>query len=74
MDSVREGEDGKIWENGIETYKISCMEQVANLGSMHDTACLGLVHWEDPEIKFSTSVGSSKKQESPRKTHVFLLY
>ena len=49
MDSVGEGEGGKIWENGIETYKISCMEQVANLGSMHDTACLGLVHWDDPE-------------------------
>ena len=24
MDSVREGEGGKIWENGIETCKISC--------------------------------------------------
>ena len=25
MDSVGEGEGGKIWENGIETCKISCM-------------------------------------------------
>ena len=25
MDSEREGEGGKIWENGIETCKISCM-------------------------------------------------
>ena len=24
MDSVGEGEGGKIWENGIETCKISC--------------------------------------------------
>ena len=24
MDSVGEGEDGKIWENDIETCKISC--------------------------------------------------
>ena len=24
MDSMEEGEGGKIWENGIETYKISC--------------------------------------------------
>ena len=30
MDSVREGEGGKIWENGIETCKISCMKQVAS--------------------------------------------
>ena len=49
MDSVGEGEGGKIWENGIETCKISCMKRVASPGSMHDTGCLGLVHWDDPE-------------------------
>ena len=49
MHSVREGEGGKIWENGIETCKISCMKRVASPGSMHDTGCLGLVHWDDPE-------------------------
>ena len=41
MDSVREGEGGKIWENGIETCKISCMKRAASPGSMHDTGCLG---------------------------------
>ena len=45
MDSVGEGEGGKIWENGIETCKISCKKRVASPGSMHDTGCLGLVHW-----------------------------
>ena len=49
MDSVGEGEGGKIWENGIETCKISCGKRVASPGSMHDTGCLGLVHWDDPE-------------------------
>ena len=49
MDSVGEGEGGKIWENGIETCKISSMKRVASPGSMHDTGCLGLVHWDDPE-------------------------
>ena len=49
MDSVREGKGGKIWENGIETCKISCMKRVASPGSMHHTGCLGLVHWDDPE-------------------------
>ena len=49
MDSVGEGEGGKIWENGIETCIISCMKRVASPGSMHDTGCLGLVHWDDPE-------------------------
>ena len=38
-----------IWENGIETCIISYMKQIASPGSMHDTGCLGLVHWDDPE-------------------------
>ena len=49
MDSVGEGEGGKIWENGIETCILSCMKRVASPGLMHDTGCLGLVHWDDPE-------------------------
>ena len=49
MDSVGEGEGGKIWENGIEICIISYMKRVASPGSMHDTGCLGLVHWDDPE-------------------------
>ena len=44
-----EGEGGMIWENGIETCIISYMKRVASPGSMHDTGCLGLVHWDDPE-------------------------
>ena len=43
-----EGEGGKIWENGIETC-IIYMKRVASPGSMHDTGCVGLVHWDDPE-------------------------
>ena len=38
-----------IWENGIETCIISYKKQIASLGSMQDTGCLGLVHWDDPE-------------------------
>ena len=48
MDSVGKGEGGKIWENDIETCIISCMKRVASPGSMYDTGCLGLVHWDDP--------------------------
>ena len=47
--SVEEGESGMIWENGIEICIISCMKRVASPGSIHDTGCLGLVHWDDPE-------------------------
>ena len=49
MDSVGEGEGGMIWENGTETCIISYVKQIASPGSMHDTGCSGLVHWEDPE-------------------------
>ena len=49
LDSVGEGEDGMIWENGIETCILSCKKQIASLGSIQDTGCLGLVHWDDPE-------------------------
>ena len=44
-----EGEGGMIWENGIEICIISYMKRVASPDSMHDTGCLGLVHWDDPE-------------------------
>ena len=49
LDSEGEGEGGMIWENGIETCLISYMKQIAHPGSMQDTGCLGLVHWDDPE-------------------------
>ena len=44
-----EGEDGMIRENDIETCIISYEKRTASLGSMQDTRCLGLVHWDDPE-------------------------
>jgi len=48
MDSVGEGEGGKIWESGIETCKISYRKRVASPGLMHDAGCLGLMHWDGP--------------------------
>ena len=53
-----------IKNNGIETCKISCMKQVASPGSMHDTGCLGLVHWDDPE----------KEKKKKRKMVTITLY
>ena len=37
------------WENGIETCIISYVKRIANPRSMHDTGCLRLVLWDDPE-------------------------
>ena len=44
-----EGKGGVIWENSIETCIISYMKRVTSPGLMHDTGCLGLVHWDNPE-------------------------
>ena len=49
LDSEGEGEGGMIWENGIETYILSCKNRITSLCPMQDTACLGLVHGDDPE-------------------------
>ena len=47
--SEGEGEGGMIWENGIEICIVSHVKRTASPGLMHDTGCLGLVHWDDPE-------------------------
>ena len=49
LDSVGEGEGRMIWENGIETCKLSYVKQIASPGSMHDTGCLGMGHSENPD-------------------------
>ena len=39
----------ELKENGIETCILSYMKRIASPGSMHETGCLGLVHWDNPE-------------------------
>ena len=48
-----------IWENGIETCIIAYMKQITSPGSMHDTGCLGLVHWDDQRDGTGREVGGS---------------
>ena len=38
-----------IWENGTETCILLYVKRITSLGSMHETGCSGLVHWDDPE-------------------------
>ena len=47
--SLGEGEGGMIWENKIETCIFSYVKQIASPGSMQETGCLGLMHWDHPE-------------------------
>ena len=49
LDFVGKGEGGMIWENRIETCILSYVKQITSPGSMHETGCSGLVHWDDPE-------------------------
>ena len=49
LDSVGEGKGGMVWENGIETCKLSYVKWIAGPGSMHETGCSGLLHWDDSE-------------------------
>ena len=69
MDSVGEGESGEIWENGIETCKISCMKRVTSPGLMHDTGCLQLVHWDDPEGGYGEGEGRTVQDGEHRYTY-----
>ena len=69
LDSVGEGEGGMIWENGIETCKFSHVKQIASPGLMHDTGCLGLVHWDDPEGWDGEGGGSEVQDAEHLYTH-----
>ena len=38
-----------MWENGIETCKLSYVKRITSPVLMHETGCSGLMHWDDPE-------------------------
>ena len=58
LDSVGEGESGMAWENGAEICILSYVKRIACPGSMQDTGCLGLVHWDGPEGWYGEGGGS----------------
>ena len=47
--TLGEGEGGMILENSIVTCILSYVKLIASPGTMHETGCSGLVHWDDPE-------------------------
>ena len=69
LDSEGEGEGGMIWENGIVTYILSCKNRITSLCPTQDTACLGLVHGDDPERCYGEGGG---RGSSGLGTHVHL--
>ena len=40
---------GRFGRMALKHVKYHVMKRVASPGLMHDTGCLGLVHWDDPE-------------------------
>ena len=68
-----EGEGGMIWENGIETFIISYMKRITSPGSMHDTGCLGLAHWDDPEGWYREG-GGKRGSEWGTRVHLWLIH
>ena len=57
LDFVGEGEGGRIREKSTETCILSYVKQITGPGSMHETGCSGLVHWDDPEGWHGEGVG-----------------
>ena len=69
LDFVGEGKGGMIWENGIETCILSYVKWITSPGSMHDTGCLGLVHWDDPEGRYGEVVRRGVQDQEHVYTH-----
>ena len=62
LDSVGEGEGGKIWENGIETCIFSYVKWITSPASMHETGCSRLVPWDDPEERDGEGGGTGVQE------------
>ena len=66
---VGEGKGGMIWENDIGTCILSYVKRIASPGSMHDTGCSGLVHWDDPEGWYGDGGGRGVQDEEHMDIH-----
>ena len=58
-----------VLENGIETCILSYVKQIASPGSMHDTGCLELVHWDDSEGWYGEGGGRGVQDGEHMYTH-----
>ena len=69
LDSAGECEGGMMWVNGTETCILSYVKLIASPGSMHETGCLGLVHWDDPEGWYGEGGGRRVQDGKHMYTH-----
>ena len=54
----------------LETCIFSYVKQLASPGSMHETGCSGLVHWDDPAGWGGEGGGRGVQDVRPRLIHV----
>ena len=69
LNSLLDSVGGMIWENGIEICILSYVKWIASPGLMHDTGCLGLVHWDDPERCYGEGGGRRVQDGEHMYTH-----
>ena len=69
LDSVGESKGEMILQNDIETCKLLYVKWIASPGSMHDTGCLVLVHWDDPEGRDGEGGGRGAQDGEHMYTH-----
>ena len=63
---------GRGWDDlgeWHETCIISYKKQITSPGSMQDTGCLGLVHWDDPERWYGEGGGRGVQDWKLMYTH-----
>ena len=68
-ESCHKSKGGMIWENSTETCILSYVKQIASPGSMHETWCSVLVHWDDPDGWDGEAAGSGAQDGEHMCTH-----
>ena len=66
LDSVGEGQGRMIWENGIETCKLSYVKQITSPGLMHDTGAQGWCTGMTERDGMGREVGGRFRMENTR--------
>ena len=58
-----------IWENDIERCILSYVKRISSPGSMDETGCSGLVHWDDLEEQAGEGLGRGVQDGEHMYTH-----
>ena len=65
-------DSGRRWDDlrgCVEPIILSYVKQIASPGLMHETGCLGLEHWDDPEERDGEGGGRGVQDGEHMYTH-----